>query len=122
MDEIEALLPLTPLSYAVLLALADGELHGYAIMKSVEEQSGGRVRAGTGTLYAALQRMLDQGLIREVDRVPDPGEDARRRYYGMTERGRAVARSEARRLSEVLALAQLKSLGPDTASAGGRGA
>jgi DNA-binding PadR family transcriptional regulator len=106
-------LPLTPLSHAVLLALADGALHGYAIMKDLEEQTGARVRAGTGTLYAALQRMMDQGLIVEADRPPDPAEDTRRKYYALTELGRLVARAEARRLSDVLILARRKRLGPE---------
>jgi DNA-binding PadR family transcriptional regulator len=109
----QSFLPLTPLSHAVLLALADGSLHGYAIMKDIEEQTVARVRAGTGTLYAALQRMMDQGLIVEADRPPDPGDDARRRYYALTELGRAVARAEARRLADVLTLAQQKQLGPE---------
>jgi DNA-binding PadR family transcriptional regulator len=105
--------PLTPLSYGILLALADAELHGYAIMKAVEEESGGRVRAGTGTLYAALQRMVEEGLIREAERAPEPGEDARRRYFAITKHGRAVARAEARRLEELLSLARERALGPE---------
>ena len=105
-------LPLTPLSHAVLLALADGALHGYAIMKAIEEQSAGSIRAGTGTLYAALQRMIEEGLIRESERRPEPGEDARRRYFALTDLGRATARAEARRLADVLALARQKRLGP----------
>jgi DNA-binding PadR family transcriptional regulator len=109
-------LPLTPLSHAVLLALADGALHGYAIMKDIEDQAGAHLRTGTGTLYAALQRMMDEGLIIEADRPPEPGEDTRRRYYALTELGRAVARAEARRLSDVLALARQKRLGPETAA------
>ncbi len=112
MRSIEQLLPLTPLSHAILLALAEEELHGYAIMKAVESLSDGRVKAGTGTLYAALQRMLEEGLIAEAERDPDPAGDARRRYFAITEFGRHAARAEAGRLSRLLALAERRRLGP----------
>jgi len=106
-------LPLTPLSHAVLLALADGPLHGYAIMRGVEEHDEG-VRAGTGTLYAALQRMEEDGLIRRAAAPPDET-DARRRYYALTELGRSVARAEAGRLARLLERAAAKRLGPEAA-------
>lgn len=115
MDDADRFLPLTPLSHAILIALADGALHGYAIMKAVEVQSEGRIRTGTGTLYAALQRMEDDGLIRAAE-APGEAGDARRRYYALSELGRAVARAEAGRLSAVLRLAASKRLGPTGAT------
>ncbi len=106
----ESFLPLTPLSLAVLLALADAERHGYAILKEIERESEGRIRPGTGTLYAALQRMVDEGLIEESGGVSEEV-DARRRYYGITALGRQVARAEVRRLARLLDLAAGKRLG-----------
>jgi DNA-binding PadR family transcriptional regulator len=97
--------PLTPLSLAILLSLARRELHGYGIMKDVEEQTDGRLSVGTGTLYAALQRMVAEGVIAPAPEIEDP-EDARRRYYRITERGREVARAESLRLARVLDLAR----------------
>jgi DNA-binding PadR family transcriptional regulator len=96
----ESLLPLTPLSVAVLLALVEGERHGYAVVKAIERESGGRLRPGTGTLYAALGRMIEEGLIAEV--MGPAGEDARRRYYGVTELGGEVLRAELRRLARMV--------------------
>lgn len=111
--DVDRFLPLTPLSHAVLIALADGALHGYAIMKAVEEDGEG-IRAGTGTLYAALQRMEEEDLIRR-EAPPVEETDARRRYYGLTPLGRSVARAEAGRLARVLARAEAKRLGPEAA-------
>lgn len=104
-------LPLTPLSLAVLLALADEDRHGYAILKEIERESEARIRPGTGTLYAALQRMVDEGLIEESD-AAGPGEDARRRYYALTQLGRDVARAELRRLARLIERAGEKKLAP----------
>ncbi len=106
--------PLTPLSHAILLALADGDLHGYNIVQEVESLSGGTLRTGTGTLYAALQRMAGDGLIADSDTLPGPDEDQRRKYYRITEAGRAAARAEAARLQRVLAIAARKDLLPGT--------
>lgn len=116
----DELLPLTPLSHAVLLALADEELHGYAIVREVERQTGGALRPGTGTLYAALQRMQADGLIADSGRTPAPDEDQRRKYYTITDFGREVARAEIRRLARVLEVAGETSLLPEPAP--GRGA
>ncbi|HZD06014.1 MAG TPA: PadR family transcriptional regulator, partial [Longimicrobiales bacterium] len=115
-------LPLTPLTMAILLALADGDRHGYALMKDVEAQTEGGLRPGTGSLYAALQRLMDDGLIDESPRELAPDEDPRRRFYRLTEEGQAVARAEAERMMRVLALARSRSLGPDPWPAGGGGA
>jgi DNA-binding PadR family transcriptional regulator len=95
-------LPLTPLSLAILIALATEDRHGYALLKEIERQSGGRIRPGTGTLYAALQRMLEEGTIGPSERRPGPEEDARRRYYAITPLGRAVARAEVARLGRLV--------------------
>jgi DNA-binding PadR family transcriptional regulator len=105
-----AFIPLKPATYQVLLALADGEmLHGYAIMQAVSEMSGGREAILPGTLYAALARMVDEGLV-EVREGPDddPSGGPRRRYYRRTSFGRAVARAESERLRALvnIALAQ----------------
>jgi len=103
-------LPLSPLSMAILLALADGERHGYALMQEIEAQTDGALRPGTGSLYAGLQRLMADGLIRES--VGEPGADRRRRYYAITEQGREVARAEARRMLRVLDTAAAKNLAP----------
>jgi DNA-binding PadR family transcriptional regulator len=101
----EAFLPLSPLSTAVLLALAGEDLHGYAIIKEVESQSAGRMVPGAGSLYAALQRMVADGLLREVESPGEPEVDRRRRYYGLTELGREALDAELRRLDRLLSLA-----------------
>lgn len=112
-------LPLTPLTMAILLALADRDLHGYALMKEVEEQSDGRLAPGTGSLYAALQRLMDDGLIDESPEAPGPGDDPRRKYYRITAAGRAVARAEAERMVQVVAVARARALGPEPVPASG---
>jgi DNA-binding PadR family transcriptional regulator len=103
-------LPLTPLSHAILLALADGDRHGYGIIKEVERQTDRALSPGTGTLYAALHRMADEGLIQESDRLPEPHEDQRRKYYRLTPAGRALVRAETLRLARLVALAREKDL------------
>jgi DNA-binding PadR family transcriptional regulator len=104
-----AYLPLTPATFQVLVALADGEKHGYAIIKEVLRRSDGKVTLRTATLYAALKRFVDDGLIVESAERPDPAlDDERRRYYRLTERGRRVAEAEADRLAETLAQARAK--------------
>jgi DNA-binding PadR family transcriptional regulator len=105
--------PLTSLSLAILLALADEERHGYGIIKEVERQTEGEVRIGTGSLYAALQRLSEDGLIEDSDRAPDPEGDQRRRYVRLTARGREVARAEALRIARVLVVAREKQLVPE---------
>ena len=103
-------LPLTPLSMAILLALADEERHGYALMREIETQTEGALRPGTGSLYAGLQRLMADGFIRESE--GEAGADRRRRYYAITDEGRAVARAEAQRMLRVLGVAAEKDLGP----------
>src|SRR3989475_11734186 len=97
-----AYLPLPPATFHILLALADGELHGYAIMKGVAARSEGTVRLGPGTLYGSLKRLLEAGLVEEGRERADPERgDERRRYYRLTPLGLSVGRAEARRLRGV---------------------
>jgi len=110
------LLPLTPLSHAVLLALADRDLHGYALVQEVVRQTSGALEPGTGTLYAALQRMQADGLIADSETLPRADEDQRRKYYRITAFGRDVARAEVRRLARVLEVAAETSLGRGSAA------
>ncbi len=113
----EELLPLTPPTFHILLALADGERHGYAIMREVDALTAGRMRLGPGTLYRSIQRMLDQDLIVEVTKRLERGgrDDSRRRYYRITPFGTAVARAEVRRLTQLVRLARARGLTPETA-------
>jgi DNA-binding PadR family transcriptional regulator len=101
-----ALLPLTPALFHVLLALVDGEKHGYAILKDVAERTGGQVQLGTGTLYGIVKRLLADGLIRESA----AGSTERRRAYRLTAFGRKVALAEAERLRDMVNLAPLQRL------------
>lgn len=96
---VETFLPLTPVAFEILLALADGEQHGYRIMQEVNGRSGGAVTLHAGTLYRALARLLEQSLIEEIAERPSE-DDERRRYYRLTDRGIAVARAEMERLSK----------------------
>jgi DNA-binding PadR family transcriptional regulator len=94
----DALLPLTPVAFEILLALAEEERHGYHIMQAVERRTDGRIALHAGTLYRALARLLESGLIEELDERPDPASDERRRYYRLTVFGLDVAKAEASRL------------------------
>src|SRR5437899_845541 len=98
----ESTQPLTPAVFQVLLSLAEGDKHGYAILKDVEEHSGGEVRLSTGTLYAIMKRLLGEGLIQELRNRPADGDDQRRRYYRLTPRGRAVAVTETERMEKLI--------------------
>jgi DNA-binding PadR family transcriptional regulator len=107
----ESFLPLTPAMFHVLLALADGEKHGYAILKEVARRTEDKVRLSAGTLYGNLSRLESAGMIVESQRRPQFGlDDERRRYYRLTEFGRDVAVAEARRMEEALAQARAKKL------------
>jgi DNA-binding PadR family transcriptional regulator len=107
----ESQLPLAPATFQILLALVDGERHGYAIMKEVATRTDGAVKLGPGTLYGALKRLLEAGLVEEGGEHPDPelGDD-RRRYYRLTRFGLRVARLEARRLDAMVRAARRKKL------------
>ena len=109
----EARLPLTPISFEILLALLDQDLHGYAILQAVETRLAGTLPMRTGTLYRALARLLDERLI---DRAASDDEDAdpRRRHYTITALGRQTARAEARRLADQVDAARARRLLPGT--------
>jgi DNA-binding PadR family transcriptional regulator len=112
-DDVDAFLPLPTAVFHILVALADHERHGYSIMQDVSARTDGKVRLSAGTLYSAIRRMLEQGLIEELRESPDPAsDDERRRYYGLTGLGRDVAAAEARRLSHMLAQARATGLIP----------
>lgn len=107
----ESLLPLTPSVFHILLALADQERHGYAIILDIAERTDGAVRLGTGTLYTAIARLLEQQLIEESDERPKADlDDERRRYYRLTPFGREVANAEARRLATLVKLARSRGI------------
>jgi DNA-binding PadR family transcriptional regulator len=101
---------LTPLAFEILLCLADGEQHGYAIMRAVAECSGGRVRTHAGTLYRAIARLVESEWVEELDARPDPDGDERRRYYRLTALGRRVASAEAQRLAAAVQAARVRRL------------
>jgi len=105
------LLPLTPALFHVLLSLADGEKHGYAILKEVEQRTTGTVVLSTGTLYGIIKRLLAEGMIRESA----AGSDERCTAYRLTAFGRKVALAEAERLRDLVASAQAKKLLTDLA-------
>jgi DNA-binding PadR family transcriptional regulator len=101
--------PLTPAVYHILLALSDGEKHGYAIMKDVEAQTGGRVKMGPGTLYGSVKRMIAANLIEEAAERPDSELDnERRRYYRLSGLGRRVVAAETQRLMQAVRVARQK--------------
>ena len=109
----EDLLPLTPAMFHILLALGEGDRHGYSIMQEVTARSDGQVRLGPGTLYGAIKRMIQGGLIEESDERPDPElDDEQRRYYRLTDFGQQVLKAEVRRISEMVSVAQRKRLIP----------
>lgn len=111
----EELLPLPPATLHILLAVADGERHGYAIIQDVEARTDGELRMSAGTLYRSIARMVEQGLISEVTTRRTRVEDERRRYYRLTPFGTAVARAEVRRLSQLVRDARARGLKPGIA-------
>jgi len=103
--------PLPAAAFQILMSLTDDDLHGYEIMRRVEEQTDGRTRMGPGTLYSSIQALLDAGFIAEVASRGEEGlNDARRRYYRLTAAGRKAARGEAERLADVLRVARAKKI------------
>ena len=114
-SEPGGLLPLSPQVFHILIALAGGDQHGYAIMQEVAARSNGKLRLSPGTLYGSIKRMLEQGVIVELsdrDRPAAPADDERRRYYRLTPFGRKVAKAEAARLAESLEHARTHGLAP----------
>ena len=107
-------LPLTPAIAHILLALADQDRHGYGIMQEVAQRTDGRTKLNPGTLYTTIQRLLEKGLIVELNEPRDPDEDdERRRYYRLTPLGRRAAQLELARLSEMVALGRRAGLEPE---------
>ena len=105
--------PLPPAVFHILVALANADRHGYAIIQEVAARTGGDVTLSAATLYRSIQRMLEQGLVVESKVRPAPEQDdERRRYYRITPRGRALARAEARRLEELVRLARAHGITP----------
>jgi DNA-binding PadR family transcriptional regulator len=114
--EARAFLPLQAAVFHILLALADHDRHGYAIIQDVAERTNGAIRLSAGTLYRSIQRMLEDGLIVEPRERPAPDEDdERRRYYRITPLGAAVARAEAGRLADLVRMARARGLAPGRA-------
>jgi DNA-binding PadR family transcriptional regulator len=102
-------LPLTPAISHILLALADRDRHGYAIMQEIDRITGGAVRMGPGTLYGTIKRMIAMRLLEEADERPDPEmDDERRRYYRATVLGRAVLEAETTRMAGLVSAARAK--------------
>jgi DNA-binding PadR family transcriptional regulator len=103
--------PLPSAAFQILLALVGEDLHGYAIMRQVAEQTDGRIRLGPGTLYSSIRSLLENGLIDELDPREDADSgDERRRYYRLTSAGRKLACAEAQRLADVLRVARAKKI------------
>ena len=114
----EDLLPLTPPVFHILVALSDGERHGYAIMRQVAEDTDGALQLGPGTLYGCLRRMLAAGLIEESDWRPDSQlDDERRRYYRISDFGTRVVKAESKRLAEAVTAARARRLLPRSSGA-----
>jgi DNA-binding PadR family transcriptional regulator len=111
MPTVEEFLPLTPIEFHMLAALAGAARHGYGIMQEVQERSDGAVRIGAGTLYTALKRMLDDGLVRELESAggADDAND-RRRTYTLTSFGQSVLRADAKRLEQLVLYAREKKI------------
>ncbi|WP_246039275.1 PadR family transcriptional regulator [Dictyobacter alpinus] len=104
-------MPLTPAVFHILLALTDKERHGYGIMQEVTRRTNSQVHMGPGTLYGSIKRMMADGLLEESGTRPDPDlDDERRRYYRLTDFGQRVVRAEARRLEQLVSIAQMKHL------------
>ena len=102
----EKFLPLAPAVFHILLSLADGERHGYALKREIAQRTDGKLTLGAGVLYGSISKMLAQGLIEESDERPDPHlDDERRRYYKVTSLGRKVAQAEASRMKDLVQLA-----------------
>jgi DNA-binding PadR family transcriptional regulator len=110
----DSLLPLPPATFHILVALADDDRHGYAIIQDIAARTGGELKLSAGTLYRSIHRMLEQGLLAETRERPAPElDDERRRYYRITPFGTAVAKAEARRLAQLLRMARARGLTPE---------
>jgi len=113
-EDIESLLPLPSATFHILMALADEDRHGYAIIQDIASRTDGTLQMSAGTLYRSIQRMQEQGLIIETRERPAPEEDdERRRYYRITPFGLAVAKAEAGRLKQMVKLARARGIAPE---------
>ena len=113
-EDIESLLPLPSATFHILMALADEDRHGYAIIQDIASRTNGTLQMSAGTLYRSIQRMQEQGLIIETRERPAPEEDdERRRYYRITPFGLAVAKAEAGRLTLMVKLARARGIAPE---------
>ena len=111
---VEDMLP--PATFHILLALADDDRHGYAIIQDIAARTGGELKLSAGTLYRSIQRMLEQGLITETrERPRAEDDDERRRYYRITAEGAAAAKAEARRLGQLVKMARAAGFAPGKA-------
>ena len=111
--QADQLLPLPPVTFHILLALADGDRHGYALIQEMAARTGGSLKLSAGTLYRSIQRMLEQGLVTESKSRPAPElDDERRRYYRLTPFGISVARAETKRLTDLVRMAQATGMVP----------
>src|SRR5262249_5772801 len=111
--DVDAVLPLPEAAFHILVALAERDRHGYAILQEVAERTGGKFRLGPGTLYRSIHRMLEQGLIEETrERPAAERDDEQRRYYRLTAFGKSAARAEAARLAGLVRLARASGLTP----------
>lgn len=114
--EPNSLLPLPEATFHILMAVAEEDRHGYAIIQDVAARTDGALKLSPGTLYRSIQRMLEQGLLEETNERPAPDQDdERRRYYRITEFGRETAKAETRRLTNLVRLAKASGLAPGRA-------
>jgi DNA-binding PadR family transcriptional regulator len=114
-DTVRELLPLPPATFHILLALSEGDRHGYAIIQDIEARTDGELRLSAGTLYRSIARMVEQGLITETTHRRTTDDDERRRYYRITPFGTAAARAEMGRLTDLVRLARAAGFRPETA-------
>ena len=109
--DIDELLPLKPTLYLILLALTDGDRHGYGLKKEIIRRTDGKVKLGAGSLYRSIRQLSDMQLIEESDQRPDPAlDDERRKYFRLTDLGRRVAKAETDRLAVLVQVAQASNL------------
>ncbi len=112
MTDVSRWLPLSPAVFHILLALADGDRHGYAVMRDIDERTDGVVRVGPGMLYGSIKWLLAEKFLEDAPRKARPGDDERRRYYRLTAAGRELLKAEAARLEAAVGLARARRVLP----------